>query len=78
MQLHIVGNQYNLFTTFFNIGYMVVIPLSQYLMVKRIRPSLLMPCAELLWGIATGCLASVSNYRQVCGFSVSRDDKSTN
>lgn len=73
--LHILGNQYNLFTTFFNIGYMTIIPISSYLMNTRIRPSLLMPTSELIWGVTTGCFAAVKNYQQICESLPSRSRK---
>ena len=45
---------------------MTIIPISSYLMNTRIRPSLLMPTSELIWGVTTGCFAAVKNYQQIC------------
>ena len=45
-QLALNGNQLNYFTTYFNIGYIIIVPLSTYVINDRIRPSLWLPTAE--------------------------------
>ncbi|KAL7425288.1 hypothetical protein Q5752_000976 [Cryptotrichosporon argae] len=65
--LGLYGNQYNYFTTYFNIGYIITIPLSTYFMNTLVRPSLWMPTMELLWGICTGTIAAVKSAEAVYG-----------
>ncbi|RXK36036.1 hypothetical protein M231_06684 [Tremella mesenterica] len=65
--LSLFGNQLNFFTTYFNIGYIVMIPISAYFINGRIRPSIFLPTAELFWGIGTAGLAAAKNYKQVYG-----------
>ncbi|CAG9945696.1 unnamed protein product [Clonostachys rosea f. rosea IK726] len=62
--LDIKGNEYNLLQTFFTCGYLVGQIPSQILLT-RIRPSIYLPAAELLWTIITFCFASVQNTRTV-------------
>lgn len=64
--LGIVGNQYNYFTTFFNVGYLVMLYPS-IIIVSYIGPSYWLPTCEVLWGVATCCLALATNYKQVYG-----------
>ncbi|RSH95487.1 hypothetical protein EHS25_000579 [Saitozyma podzolica] len=66
-ELTLTGNQYNFFTTYFNIGYIICIPISSFLMNSIIRPSIWLPTLELFWGITTGCLAAAKNYQAVYG-----------
>ncbi|ORY22848.1 major facilitator superfamily domain-containing protein [Naematelia encephala] len=65
--LSLLGNQYNLFTTYFNIGYIICIPISVYFINGTVRPSLWLPTAELLWGIGTAGLAAVHDAKAVYG-----------
>ncbi|WWC57476.1 uncharacterized protein I303_100008 [Kwoniella dejecticola CBS 10117] len=65
--LHLYGNELNYFTTYFNIGYTIMIPFSVYLMNDWIRPNIWLPTAELLWGIATATFAAVHTAKQVYG-----------
>jgi hypothetical protein len=46
LQLTLTGNQYNFFTTYFNIGYIICIPISSFLMNSIIRPSIWLPTLE--------------------------------
>ncbi|KAF4814808.1 Pantothenate transporter liz1 [Colletotrichum tropicale] len=62
--LNFEGNQYNLLQTFFTCGYLVGQVPSQFLLT-RVRPSIYLPMAELLWTIVTFCFASVRSVRQV-------------
>ncbi|KAK9465547.1 major facilitator superfamily domain-containing protein [Lipomyces arxii] len=54
--LHLVGNERNLFTTFFNVGYLIGCVPSQFIL-NRIRPSIWIPSCELLW---SGLVMSVA------------------
>lgn len=76
--LQLYGNELNLFTTYFNIGYLVCIPLSTYVMNSRLRPSIWMPTTErksrsravltaVIWGILTGVLAASKNAQMIYG-----------
>ncbi|KAK9364833.1 major facilitator superfamily domain-containing protein [Lipomyces kononenkoae] len=48
--MHMYGQERNLLTTFFNIGYLTGAVPSQIIM-NRVRPSILLPTAEILWSI---------------------------
>lgn len=63
-EINIVGNQYNYFTTLFNVGYVLVIYPS-CIAVSHLGPHYWLPSAELIWGVLTCCLSVVSNYKQV-------------
>ncbi|GAA6006028.1 hypothetical protein JCM10207_007314 [Rhodosporidiobolus poonsookiae] len=65
--LKLYGNELNYFTTFFNIGYIVSIPLSSYLMNGPLRPSIVLPTAELIWGLFTGLIAIAKDAKTVYG-----------
>ncbi|OCF42530.1 hypothetical protein I317_03646 [Kwoniella heveanensis CBS 569] len=67
--LSLYGNELNYFTTYFNIGYVIMIPFSVYFMNDWIRPSIWLATAELLWGIATAGLAAVKTAHQICKYS---------
>ncbi|KAF2650042.1 MFS general substrate transporter [Lophiostoma macrostomum CBS 122681] len=58
------GNQYNYFSTFWTIGYLVGQIPAQILFIKW-RPSIYIPACELLWAIFTFSLAGLHNYKQV-------------
>ena len=62
--LHLLKDQYNLFTTFWTIGYIVGMIPSQ-IAISRIRPSIWIPAAEVLWVILTFCFAAVQNEKQI-------------
>ncbi|KAE9379948.1 MFS general substrate transporter [Stipitochalara longipes BDJ] len=57
--LKLYGNQLNYFTTYFNIGYMIMLYPS-CIIISHIGPS-------VSWGVLTCCLSVVSSYRQVYG-----------
>ncbi|KAK9457459.1 major facilitator superfamily domain-containing protein [Dipodascopsis uninucleata] len=64
--LKMYSQQRNLLTTFFNIGYIVSAVPSQILM-NRVRPSLLIPTAEILWSILVILLAACKTTHQMYG-----------
>ncbi|WOO82928.1 Pantothenate transporter FEN2 [Vanrija pseudolonga] len=68
--LELFGNQYNFFTTYFNIGYIIMIPISNFVINSVVRPSIWLPTLEIVWGILTGCLAAVHHYKAVCRYPV--------
>ncbi|KAG7109192.1 MFS transporter PfmaC like protein [Verticillium longisporum] len=62
--LHLMGNELNLFTTFFNIGYCVML-IPSLIIMTHVRPSIWLPSLEIAWGVITGLLAITKNARQV-------------
>jgi hypothetical protein len=69
-ELHLNGNQYSLFGTFYNIGYLLF-EIPSVMLISR--PSLSRyypPTKELLWGIVT---SSHGYCRQNCGGDVASD-----
>ncbi|KAK9460868.1 major facilitator superfamily domain-containing protein [Lipomyces oligophaga] len=56
----------NLFTTFFNIGYLIGSFPTQVIMT-RIRPSYFIPSCEVLWGILVMTLAAANNAKTIYG-----------
>ncbi|KAK9342299.1 major facilitator superfamily domain-containing protein [Lipomyces starkeyi] len=54
------GQERNLFTTFFNIGYLVGSTPSQ-IIINRIRPSLWIPSCELVWSCLVMGIAAANN-----------------
>ncbi|OJJ31658.1 hypothetical protein ASPWEDRAFT_54770 [Aspergillus wentii DTO 134E9] len=64
--LQLYGNELNYFTTFFNIGYMVMLYPS-CIIVSHIGPSIWLPACEVIWGILTCCLSTVTKAEQVYG-----------
>ncbi|PSN68709.1 major facilitator superfamily transporter [Corynespora cassiicola Philippines] len=64
--LNLYGNELNYFTTFFNIGYMVMLYPS-CIIISHFGPSTWLPACELIWGVLTCCLSVVTNHRQVYG-----------
>ncbi|ODN86316.1 hypothetical protein L198_07334 [Cryptococcus wingfieldii CBS 7118] len=65
--LSLYGNELNFFTTYFNIGYLIVIPISTYVINSVVRPSIWLPTLELLWGIFTGTLAAAKSAKTIYG-----------
>ncbi|WVO23389.1 uncharacterized protein IAS62_004741 [Cryptococcus decagattii] len=63
-ELNLYGNQYNYFTTYFNVGYAIFLIPSQ-IIITRVRPSLWLPGLEACWGILTIATYKVTNYKQV-------------
>lgn len=64
--LELYGNELNYFTTFFNIGYMIMLYPS-CIIISHIGPSIWLPTCEVIWGILTCCLSTVTNAKQVYG-----------
>ncbi|KAF3008528.1 hypothetical protein E8E13_006219 [Curvularia kusanoi] len=64
--LGLYGNELNYFTTYFNIGYMVMLYPS-CIIVSHIGPSKWLPTCELIWGVLTCCLSTVTSHKQVYG-----------
>ncbi|KAH7118712.1 major facilitator superfamily transporter [Dendryphion nanum] len=62
--LKLYGNELNYFTTYFNIGYMIMLYPS-CIIISHFGPSVWLPGCELIWGILTCCLSTVTNYKQV-------------
>ncbi|CZR58777.1 uncharacterized protein PAC_08669 [Phialocephala subalpina] len=64
--LKLYGNELNYFTTYFNIGYMVMLYIS-CITISYIGPSVWLPACEVMWGILTCCLSTVTKSEQVYG-----------
>lgn len=64
--LNLQGNQLNFFTTFFNIGYMIMLYPS-CIIISHFGPSTWLPACELVWGVLTCCLSVVTSYKQIYG-----------
>ncbi|GFZ44834.1 hypothetical protein JCM24511_02560 [Saitozyma sp. JCM 24511] len=62
--LNLYGNELNLFTTYFNVGYCIFIIPSQ-IMITWFRPALYLSSLELIWGVLTFCYAATHNASQV-------------
>ncbi|TXT10872.1 hypothetical protein VHUM_02377 [Vanrija humicola] len=65
-EIHIVGNQYNYFTTLFNAGYIVMLYPS-CILISHVGPSVWLPGCELVWGVLTCTLSLAQSYRTVYG-----------
>ncbi|KAF4844413.1 Pantothenate transporter FEN2 [Colletotrichum siamense] len=64
--LSLFGNELNYFTTFFNIGYMIMLYPS-CIIISHFGPSKWLPACELIWGVLTCCLSVVTSSKQVYG-----------
>ncbi|OAA81278.1 Major facilitator superfamily transporter [Akanthomyces lecanii RCEF 1005] len=62
--LHLKGNELNLFTTYFNVAYCIMLIPSQIIMTY-VRPSWWLPSVEIVWGVITGLIAITHNAKQV-------------
>ncbi|KAJ7126191.1 retrograde regulation protein 2 [Mycena epipterygia] len=62
--LDLNGNQLNFFTTWFNVGYCIMLIPSQVIMTY-VRPSYWLPCLELIWGLLTGLIATAHTAKQI-------------
>ncbi|KJK78045.1 hypothetical protein H634G_06628 [Metarhizium anisopliae BRIP 53293] len=58
------GNELNLFTTYFNIAYCIMLIPSQIIMTY-VRPSWWLPSLEVIWGVITGLVAMTTSVKQV-------------
>ncbi|KAJ5526216.1 hypothetical protein N7494_012866 [Penicillium frequentans] len=64
--LRLYGNELNYFTTFFNIGYMIMLYPS-CIIISHVGPSIWLPACEIMWGIFTCCLSTATSAKQVYG-----------
>ena len=62
--LNLMGNEYNFFTTYFNIAYCLMLIPSQ-IILTYVRPSFWLSGLEVTWGVITGLMALVQNAKQV-------------
>lgn len=62
--LSLYGDELNLFSTYFNIAYCIMLIPSQ-IILTYVRPSWWLPGLEVGWGIITGCMAAVNDVKQV-------------
>ncbi|KAB8237126.1 hypothetical protein ETB97_010302 [Aspergillus alliaceus] len=62
--LNLLGNELNLFTTYFNAAYCVMLIPSQVILTY-VRPSLWLPGLEIAWGVLTGLIAMTKNAKQI-------------
>ncbi|KAL3301351.1 major facilitator superfamily transporter [Colletotrichum asianum] len=62
--LNLQGNEYNYFTTYFNVAYCIMLIPSQVILTY-VRPSYWLSGLEVCWGIITGMFALVKNAQQV-------------
>ncbi|KAJ5604159.1 hypothetical protein N7537_007115 [Penicillium hordei] len=62
--LNLLGNELNLFTTYFNVAYCVMLIPSQ-IILTYIRPSYWLPGLEIAWGVLTGLIAMTTSAKQV-------------
>ncbi|OOQ91738.1 putative vitamin H transporter [Penicillium brasilianum] len=66
-ELHLTGNQYSLFGTFYNIGYLLFEIPSMLLISRPGLSRYYPPTMELLWGIVTFCQARMRNEHDIFG-----------
>jgi MFS transporter, ACS family, pantothenate transporter len=62
--LNVQGDQYNLFSTLWTCGY-IIGQIPSQLVITKIRPSIWIPCAEVLWAIFSFSFAAVNSVPQV-------------
>ncbi|KAJ7104469.1 major facilitator superfamily domain-containing protein [Mycena belliarum] len=62
--LNLNGNELNYFTTYFNIGYCIMLVPSQIIMTY-VRPSYWLSGLELIWGLLTGLIATAHTAQQI-------------
>ncbi|KAJ5756672.1 allantoate permease [Penicillium manginii] len=67
--LNLHGNELNLFTTYFNAAYCIMVIPSQ-VVLTYIRPSFWLPTLEIVWGVLTGLIAMTTNAKQVYALRV--------
>ncbi|KAF2445462.1 MFS general substrate transporter [Karstenula rhodostoma CBS 690.94] len=66
-ELHIKGNQYSLFGTFYNIGYMIFEIPSMMIISRPKLARYYLPLMETLWSILTFCQSELRNDKQIFG-----------
>ncbi|KAL1696798.1 major facilitator superfamily domain-containing protein [Schizophyllum commune] len=62
--LSLYGNELNYFTTWFSVGYCIMLIPSQIIMT-HVRPSLWLPGLEIVWGVMTGLIATCHSAKQI-------------
>jgi sugar phosphate permease len=62
--LHLYGDELNLFSTYFNVAYCIMLIPSQ-IILTYVRPSYWLSGLEVAWGIVTGLMAIVTSSYQV-------------
>ncbi|KAJ5453626.1 uncharacterized protein N7458_004582, partial [Penicillium daleae] len=62
--LNLRGNELNLFTTYFNVAYCIMLIPSQVILTY-VRPSFWLPGLEIVWGVLTGLIAMATHAKQV-------------
>ncbi|QRD91241.1 putative allantoate permease [Aspergillus flavus] len=62
--LNLFGNELNLFTTYFNAAYCVMLIPSQ-IILTYVRPSFWLPGLEIAWGVLTGLIAMCNSAKQI-------------
>ncbi|KAJ5366298.1 hypothetical protein N7541_000239 [Penicillium brevicompactum] len=62
--LNLHGNELNLFTTYFNVAYCIMLIPSQ-IILTYVRPSYWLPGLEIIWGVLTGLIAMCTSAKQV-------------
>jgi len=65
-EINVKGNEYNFFTTMFNVGYIISL-FPSAIVVSHFGPHYWLPGCEMLWGIMTCCLSVVQNSQTVYG-----------
>ncbi|TDZ18506.1 putative transporter SEO1 [Colletotrichum orbiculare MAFF 240422] len=67
--LNLQGNEYNYFTTYFNVAYCIMLIPSQVILTY-VRPSYWLSGLEVCWGVITAMFALVKNAQQVYALRV--------
>lgn len=62
--LSLYGNELNLFSTFYSVGYFLGSVPSQIL-INRIRPSIVIPAIEIVWSIVTMTTAACQSAKTI-------------
>ncbi|KAK9236981.1 major facilitator superfamily domain-containing protein [Lipomyces kononenkoae] len=65
--LKLYGQQRNLFTTFFNMGYLAGSLPGQIIITSGVRPSYYIPACELLWATFVMCIAACNSATPIYG-----------
>lgn len=62
--LNLVGNQYNIASLIFFVSY-VAFEVPSNLVLKKLRPSIFIPCTMIVWAIFQIFMGIVTNYGQL-------------
>ncbi|KAH8203493.1 hypothetical protein TruAng_002364 [Truncatella angustata] len=63
-ELNLYSDEYNLFSTFWTIGYTIGMIPSQVI-TSYVRPSVWIPACEVIWAVLTFCFAAVHNAKAI-------------